>query len=70
MIAAISIAIGVFNLLPIPTLDGGHLLQYMTEMIVRRDIPIKIIQKIQYIGIFLVVSILSFSLINDIIKYL
>lgn len=67
--ASISIAIGVFNLLPIPALDGGHLLQFTIEYIIRRDIPEKILYNVQYCGLFLLMGIFSIAFINDITKY-
>lgn len=67
--ASISIAIGVFNLLPIPALDGGHLLQFTVEYIIRRDIPEKILHKIQYGGLFVLMSIFVVAFVNDITKY-
>jgi len=67
--ASISIAIGVFNLLPIPALDGGHLVQFMIEFIIRRDIPEKILYKVQYAGLFVLLSIFVIAFINDITKY-
>lgn len=67
--ASISIAIGVFNLLPIPALDGGHLLQFTIEYIMRKDIPEKILYNIQYCGLFLLMGIFSIAFINDITKY-
>lgn len=70
MIASISIAIGVFNLLPIPMLDGGHLAQYIIEMVIRKDLPIKVIQYFQYIGFGILASVFSFSILNDLTKYL
>ena len=67
--ASISIAIGVFNLLPIPALDGGHLLQFTIEYIIRREIPEKILHNIQYGGLFILMSIFFVSFVNDITKY-
>lgn len=67
--ASISIAIGVFNLLPIPALDGGHLLQFTIEYIIRRDIPEKILYKVQYGGLFVLMSIFVIAFVNDITKY-
>lgn len=67
--ASISIAIGVFNLLPIPALDGGHLLQFMIEYLIRKDIPEKILHKVQYGGLFVLMSIFVIAFINDITKY-
>lgn len=67
--ASISIAIGVFNLLPIPALDGGHLLQFTIEYIIRRDIPEKILYNVQYGGLFVLLSIFVIAFINDLTKY-
>lgn len=67
--ASISIAIGVFNLLPIPVLDGGHLIQFIVEFIIGKDIPEKIIYKVQYGGLFVLMSIFVIAFINDITKY-
>lgn len=67
--AAISIAIGVFNLLPIPALDGGHLLQFAIEYIIGRDIPEKILYNVQYGGLFVLMSVFVIAFINDITKY-
>src|SRR3546814_10616402 len=39
LMALISIAVGIMNLLPIPGLDGGHLLTYAVEGVMRRDLP-------------------------------
>lgn len=69
MIASISIAIGVFNLLPVPTLDGGHLAQYTIEAFIGRDIPQKILNNFQYVGFGLLIAVSAFSLLNDIFKY-
>lgn len=67
--ASISIAIGVFNLLPIPALDGGHLVQFTIEYIIGKDIPEKILYKVQYGGLFVLMSIFVIAFINDITKY-
>lgn len=67
--ASISIAIGVFNLLPIPSLDGGHLLQFTVEYIIGKDIPQKILYNIQYGGLFVLMSIFLLAFINDVTKY-
>ena len=69
MLAIISISLGVTNLLPIPALDGGHLVQFMIEFIIRRDIPEKILYKVQYAGLFVLLSIFVIAFINDITKY-
>lgn len=69
MMAAISIAVGVFNLLPIPMLDGGHLLQYFIESIRNKDFTMSQQENFQYIGIATMTGIFVFAIINDINKY-
>lgn len=68
--AAISISVGVFNLLPIPMLDGGLLIQYAIESVIRREIPAKAQQAFQFIGLTALALLFSFSMYNDIHKIL
>lgn len=70
MMAAISIAVGVFNLLPIPLLDGGHLAQYGIESIRGKEFTIKQLENFQYIGIATMTGLFTFAMVNDINKYL
>lgn len=69
MIASISIAVGVFNLLPIPMLDGGHLMQYFIESITRKDFSPKQLERFQYFGIVTMTSFFLFAIVNDINRY-
>lgn len=69
MIAAISIAIGVFNLLPIPALDGGHLAQYIIEWFIGYDVHPKILHYSQVLGFSIIMGIFAFSMCNDILRY-
>jgi regulator of sigma E protease len=63
--AMISINLGVMNLLPIPVLDGGHLLFYAIEAIFRKPLPKKI-QAIAFnFGFSLIISLMIFTTIND-----
>ncbi|MBI5835871.1 MAG: RIP metalloprotease RseP [Candidatus Eisenbacteria bacterium] len=64
--AFISIAIMVFNLLPIPILDGGHVLLALLEVIQRRALTVFQIQWAQRIGLVVVLSIVVFAFGNDI----
>jgi regulator of sigma E protease len=68
MLAVISISVGIFNLLPIPLLDGGHLLQYIIESIRQRDFSLIEIKISQTIGIFSIMLIFSISIVNDLLK--
>ncbi len=69
MIASISIAVGVFNLLPIPMLDGGHLTQYFIESLTGKDFSPKQLERFQYLGIVAMTSFFLFAIINDINRY-
>jgi regulator of sigma E protease len=68
LVASISIAIGIFNLLPIPALDGGHLLQYVIEIIIVREIPPSVLYRFQMIGFMLLTGVFMLSLFNDVSK--
>ena len=64
-LALLSISLGVLNLLPIPVLDGGHLLYYTVELLAGRPVPEKI-QALGYqLGLFLVLGIMMLALYND-----
>jgi regulator of sigma E protease len=65
-LALISISLGVLNLLPIPLLDGGHLLYYMAELIKGSPVSEKAWEAGQNVGIALLVTLMAFALYNDI----
>lgn len=67
-IALLSISLGIMNLLPVPVLDGGHLLYFIIEAIKGSPLPEKIQIFGLKIGIFLVVGLMSLALYNDILK--
>ena len=64
--ALISINLGVMNLLPIPILDGGHLLFYIFEAIFGKPMPQKIQQIGFRIGFSLILTLMIFTTYNDI----
>jgi len=64
--ALISISLGVLNLLPIPILDGGHLLYYMGEIITGGPLSERIMEIGQKIGLFLLLMLMAFAFYNDI----
>lgn len=67
-LALLSISLGVLNLLPIPVLDGGHLLYYTVELLAGRPVPEKI-QALGYqMGLFLILGIMMLALYNDIAR--
>ncbi|MFV8818279.1 RIP metalloprotease RseP [Haliea sp. E17] len=64
-LALLSVSLGVLNLLPIPVLDGGHLLFYSIELLAGRPVPEKI-QSLGYqVGLFLVLGMMMLALYND-----
>jgi regulator of sigma E protease len=64
-LALLSVSLGVLNLLPIPVLDGGHLLYYTVELVAGRPVPERI-QVVGYqVGLFLVISLMVLALYND-----
>jgi len=68
-VALLSVSLGALNLLPIPVLDGGHLLFYSVEAVVGRPLPERV-QLIGYqMGMVVVLSIMVFALYNDISKF-
>ena len=65
-LALISISLGVLNLLPIPILDGGHLLYYIAEIIKGGPLSERIMEIGQQIGFFLLAMLMAFAFYNDI----
>ena len=68
--ALLSINLGVINLLPLPVLDGGHLIIILIEAITRRKLPAKALMYIQMIGIALLVTIFVYATAKDILQLL
>ncbi|HET7060807.1 MAG TPA: RIP metalloprotease RseP [Nitrosospira sp.] len=65
-LAVISISLGVLNLLPIPVLDGGHLMYYVLEMIKGRPLSARAMQVGQQVGMALLFALMIFAIYNDI----
>jgi len=68
LIGFISTAIGLMNLLPIPVLDGGHLVLYAYEAIFRRAPNPKILQGIMMAGMSILLLLMVFATYNDIMR--
>jgi len=66
----LSISLGVLNLLPIPLLDGGHLLYYSIEAIIRRPVPERIQAFGLQLGLLLITSIMILAVYNDVTRLL
>ena len=68
-VALLSVSLGALNLLPIPVLDGGHLVFYVIEALIGRPLPERV-QLVGYqMGLVMVLSIMVFALYNDISKF-
>ena len=70
VLAVISISLGVMNLLPIPMLDGGHLLTYVIEVVAGRKVSEKFFELGQRVGIFLLLCLMSLAFYNDFFRLL
>ncbi len=67
-IALLSISLGIINLLPIPMLDGGHLLYYMVELVTGRALPEKIQEYGYQLGLALILGIMALAFYNDFMR--
>lgn len=68
-IAIVSINLGILNLLPVPVLDGGHLLFFTIEAIRGKPLSIPIREKAQQVGLFLLMMLMVFVFYNDIMRF-
>jgi len=69
-LAIISISLGILNLMPIPVLDGGHLLYYIVEFIKGSPVPLRIVEIGQKVGLFFLISLMILALFNDVNRLL
>lgn len=67
-LALVSVSVGIFNLLPIPVLDGGHLLYYLYEVCTGRPPSIRWHDALQRVGLAVLVTLMFFSLFNDVVR--
>ncbi|MBC7405394.1 MAG: RIP metalloprotease RseP [Cytophaga sp.] len=67
-IALISISLGVMNLLPIPVLDGGHLLYYSLEVLTGKPVSERFSEMAQRVGVALLMSLMALAFFNDIVR--
>jgi regulator of sigma E protease len=68
--ALISVNLGVINVLPIPVLDGGHLLFFLVEAIRRRPISIRSREVAIQVGVVVLGALMVFVFFNDIVRIL
>ena len=70
MTAFLSIILAFMNILPIPALDGGHVLFLLYEIIARRKPSDKFLERAQMVGMFLLFALLIWANFNDILRFL
>ena len=67
-LAALSVSLGVFNLLPLPMLDGGHLMYYLYEAFTGRAPSQKWLDVMQRLGIAVLLGLMAVSFFNDVVR--
>jgi len=64
----VSLSLGIMNLLPIPILDGGHLLYYLIELVKGSPVSERVMIAGQYLGILLLVALMGLAFYNDLLR--
>ncbi|MGC9973368.1 MAG: RIP metalloprotease RseP [Bryobacteraceae bacterium] len=70
LMAVVSLNLAVFNLLPIPILDGGVIVLLFVEMLMRRDLSLRVKETVFKLGFVFLMAVMAFVLYNDISKML
>ncbi|HUI55068.1 MAG TPA: RIP metalloprotease RseP [Bryobacteraceae bacterium] len=68
--AMVSLQLAIFNLLPIPVLDGGTILMLLIEMTMRRDLSLNVKETVFKVGFVCIMMLVAFVIYNDISRYL
>lgn len=68
LLGLISLSIGILNLLPIPVLDGGHLVYYLVEMVKGSPVSAQVMDVGQRIGVVLIIGLTFVALFNDVLR--
>lgn len=67
-LALISVSLGVLNLLPLPVLDGGHLMYYLWEAVTGRSVSDVWMERLQRGGVAVLLALMSIALFNDVAR--
>ena len=68
LLSVLAMNLGVFNLLPLPALDGGRLLFILIEMVFRRKVPARFESMVHFVGIVLLMGLMLLVTFKDIVK--
>jgi regulator of sigma E protease len=68
LMAMISLQLGIMNLLPIPVLDGGHIMILLIEGVARRNLSLRVKERIQQVGFAALATLMIVVLYNDVIS--
>ena len=69
-LAIVSVSLGVLNLLPLPVLDGGHLMYYLFEAVTGRPVSDLWLARLQRGGVAILLLVMSVALYNDVARLL
>ena len=70
LVVVISFSLGLFNLLPIPVLDGGHIMIALIEIVIRRPVPAKLVKPVTYFFMFVLIGFMVVVSFFDVKKML
>jgi regulator of sigma E protease len=68
LMAVVSLQLAIFNLLPIPILDGGQIVMLLVEMVMQRDLSLNVKELVFKVGFVCIMLIVAFAIYNDISK--
>jgi regulator of sigma E protease len=68
LVALLSISLAIMNILPIPALDGGHLVFLIYEGITRREPSLRVRMALQQVGMVVLLAFMTFLIFNDIMR--
>jgi len=69
LLAVLSVSLGIFNLLPLPVLDGGHIVLLAVEKIRGKQLSLKVEQIVTQVGLTLIISLAIFATYNDLVRF-
>lgn len=69
-LALVSVSLGVLNLLPLPVLDGGHLMYYLWELLTGKTVSAAWMEQLQKVGLVILLMMMSVAVFNDVTRLL